>query len=459
MLRRYAVIVSAASISPFCEFALRFLRTIILSRLLTPVNLGASVALATILTTCEMITDVGLEKYVIVAKGVPSGQVALAARQIAIGRAAVIAVVIVLLAPHLAGLFDATTHLTSIRWLAVVPLFRSLRNWRTLQLQREYRYGPEAIANITAHSGALLVAVLAALWFKDERAMFMSLLTEAILYAAVSHMTAPPERVVAVDPAVRQAALTYGLPLVFNGLGLLVLYYLDRYIVANLFGLEVLALYTLVLGLALAANSPINIIANKVGIPYLVRSLDNPKSSQQAAFIVTWGLLAISTLYAIAVAILLDWLVPLLYGPHYQVPVAFHALATGVAFLRVARCGPDMILASSNQTKGQTIGNLISGVGLLIGWILTVLIRRVEWMVLGVLVGDLLSLAVLLGLVRNYMPLDRVLKHAGLLAVPVMLAICELLFSKLPTLPARALVLVSGVGLVCVNVFVTRQRV
>src|SRR5262249_46593154 len=158
----------------------------------------------------------------------------------------------------------------------------------------------------------------AALWFQDERAMLVSLVVEAILYAGASHLTASRERIASVDPAVRRAALSYGLPLMVNGLGLLVLSQLDRYIVANLFGLETLALYALVLNLALMAISPVNIVANKLGIPYLVRSRDNPIASRQAALLVAWVMVVGGALYAMGVGLFLDWFVPLLYGAHYQ---------------------------------------------------------------------------------------------------------------------------------------------
>src|SRR5208282_1137108 len=65
-LRRYATRLSAASLSPFGEFLLRFVRTMILSHLLSPGDLGAAVVLTSILTGCEVITDIGLDKFVMV---------------------------------------------------------------------------------------------------------------------------------------------------------------------------------------------------------------------------------------------------------------------------------------------------------------------------------------------------------------------------------------------------------
>ncbi|MGO9237227.1 MAG: oligosaccharide flippase family protein, partial [Methylocella sp.] len=127
-LRRYATRLSAASLSPFGEFLLRFVRTMILSHLLSPGDLGAAVVLTSILTGCEVITDIGLDKFVMVSRDGARAQVVAAARQISIARAVLLAAAIALLAPLLASAFGASEHHRIVAWLGVVPLIRSLKN-------------------------------------------------------------------------------------------------------------------------------------------------------------------------------------------------------------------------------------------------------------------------------------------------------------------------------------------
>ena len=68
LLKRRFTRLSLASISPLCFFLLRFLRTVLLSHLLLPNDLGAAVALMSILAGCEIITDVGLDRFVMVSR-------------------------------------------------------------------------------------------------------------------------------------------------------------------------------------------------------------------------------------------------------------------------------------------------------------------------------------------------------------------------------------------------------
>lgn len=92
---------------PIGAFSLRFVRTFILSRLLGPVDLGAAVVLMSILTACELITDVGLDRFVILADGETRAQAVAAARLIAVARAVILAALIALFAPEVCAVFGA----------------------------------------------------------------------------------------------------------------------------------------------------------------------------------------------------------------------------------------------------------------------------------------------------------------------------------------------------------------
>ena len=151
--------------------------------------------------------------------GPDRAQAVAAARQIGIIRGMLLCLLIVTLAPAIANLLKAKGHLDSIRWLSAVPLVAGFKNWRTMQVQSEYKYRPEAVSLSVSAACALIAVFPAAAWFHDERAMLASLFIEVGLYVVVSHLVLPRERVPMVDPAVRRAALSFGLPLMQTGLG------------------------------------------------------------------------------------------------------------------------------------------------------------------------------------------------------------------------------------------------
>ena len=99
----------------------------------------------------------------------------------------------------------------------------------------------------------------------------------------------------------------YGLPLVANGVGLVVYSQLDRLVVGNLFGSETLALYSLVMSLAIV---PIAVqgasVASNLGVAFLVRRIDDKALSQPAALLVTWTMLVVAAIYAASMALFLE---------------------------------------------------------------------------------------------------------------------------------------------------------
>jgi lipopolysaccharide exporter len=424
-MRRYVARLSGASVSPVAEFAFRFVRTIILSRLLVPDDVGAAVALVAILASCEVIADVGLDKFVIVNSGENRSQAVAAAQQIVVLRAVVLALLIALLAPALAAVFGASDHVESIRWLGAVPLVRSFRNWRVVQIQQEYRYGPEAIANVVGQLGAVIAVIPAAFWFQDERAMLASLIVEAGLYVILSHLLVPRVRVGSVDPAIRRAALTFGLPLMANGVGLMAMAQFDRAVVANLFSLSTLATYSLALTLAIVPTSVLQRVATNISVPFLAGARSGPEAPRQAALIVVLACLIGATVYATGVALFLEKLVPLLYGARYAISSTFCALAAAVVFLRIFRGSINLLLLVHRKTGWLTAGNILGGIGLLIGFLLAYWSRRVETVVLGTAMGDLLSLIALLALARRHVRMGSVLVHGSFFAAIVGAAASE----------------------------------
>ena len=458
-LRRYATRLSAASLSPFGEFLLRFVRTMILSRLLSPGDLGAAVVLTSILTGCETITDIGLDKFVMVSRDGARAQVVAAARQISIARAVLLAAAIALLAPLLASAFGASEHHRIVAWLGVVTLIRSLKNWRIVQLQQDYRYGPETIANIGGYVAAVIAVVPAYILFHDERVMMASLIVEAAVSVVLSYVLAPAERVPYVDPAIRKAALTFGLPLTVNGIGLTVLKQLDQVIVANLFGLPTLALYSLVLNLAIAPTSVMLRVGAKVSLPFLGKSRRDDATLSQASLIVILGMMVAAAAFAIPAGLALDRLAPLIYGTQYQLSAAFSALTMLAAFLRFSRGGPNLVLLKHGQTGRLTVGNMISAIGLLVGFLLGLVSRRLEGVLVGLVIGDLLSFILLLGLLGGLLPMAAMLRHLVVLGSTVAVAAGGLWLEQGAGWEARGIILTTSMLVIGVDAAVIYLRI
>jgi hypothetical protein len=450
---------SIASVSPLCMFSLRFVRTIILSHMLAPNNLGAAIALMTILAGCEMITDVGLDRFVIVNAGKDRAQAVAVAQQIALGRAIFLAGAIAIFSHQLAGLFGASDYLKGVAWLGLVPLIFAFRNWRLIQIQQDYRYGPEALTTVCGQVAGVALVFPAALWLQDERALLVSLLGEAVVHVTLSNILIKREPVAHVDAAMRKAVFKWGLPLMINGVGLMAVKQLDQVFVANLFDLKTLALYALGINLAITPTAPLGTIGQKLGLPFLGNAKSSPQVARQAALLAMLVAAGIAAAYALPVGLLLGRLVPLLYGHQYQVTEAFCALAMFDAFLRFCRGGPNLILLHHGLTSRLTVGNMAAGVGTLIGAGLGYLSGRMEGVLVGVVIGDFVSLVLLLALLGQQLSVARAMFHTGVLAATIGAAAVAIWAGGDLSIAERVLVFVVGGVVICLDAAVVFLRV
>jgi O-antigen/teichoic acid export membrane protein len=438
-IRRYSNRLFVASISPVVGFSLRFVRTVIITRFLSPSDYGVVVALSAVVTSFEFLGDLGLDRFVAIKAGPQRAEAVAAAQQILLVRCAIIAALIFLLAPFLASIFGAPDHVDSMRWLAGLPLIHAFINYRIYQVRQEYRNGPVAITSVVANVMGLLAIYPALTWFHDERAMLVSFYVDTVAYVALSRVVLSQERVVRVTPEMRQAALRYGLPLVANGIGLVVLSQLDRLVVGNLFGLDMLARYSLTVTLALVPLTIISSVVVNLSMAFLIKWDKSPATSQAASFIVTWGTLAIASCYAVGVGIFLDVLLPLVYGSQYSVPSGIHALVAILACIRCSRLGPTTCLLTFGKTHRLAVGNLLSGIGLALGYMLGLTLHRLDAVLAGIVVGEIISTLYLYRLARGYLPMGAVARHAALLALPAV--ITAYLASLDPNLFMRAAML------------------
>jgi O-antigen/teichoic acid export membrane protein len=447
---------SIASVAPMSVFLLRFSRTVILSHMLSPNNLGACVAMMTLLAGCELLTDVGLDRFVIVNYGKDRAQAVAVAQQVALMRATFLLVAIAVFSPQLAGVFGAGEHLKGVAFLGLMPFAGAFFNWRLVQIQQEYRYGPEAIVAVSGQAAGVIMAYPAVAWFQDERAIVVILLSEVVVHVVLSNILVRREPVAYVDPAIRKAVIKWGIPLMINGAGLIAVKQLDQVIVSNLFDLKTLALYALSLNLAITPTAPLQAIGQKIGLPFLGSARADPQLSRQAALLTLMAAALVAAAYALGVGLLLDRMVPLLYGHQYQVTQGFCALAMFDAYLRFCRGGPNMILLHHGLTSRLTVGNLVAALGTLLGLALSLWSRRLESVMVGLVVGDIVSLVLLLFLLRRHLSVPTAIMHMGVQATALCLAGAAIWAGGDLTIGERVLVFIAGglvIGIDAVVVF------
>jgi hypothetical protein len=174
---------------------------------------------------------------------------------------------------------------------------------------------------------------------------------------------------------------------------------------------------------------------------------DQDRAARSERYHLLLGLYAIlAGLYAIWLALALDVLIPLVFGAAFSISAPAHVLFILIACLRLQRSGaPTSLLLASGRTKQLALLNLSAGFGLVAGLACIMIWARLESMLVGLAIGELISFVVFftsLGkdVTRGYaVAVDLIFA----MAVPVVMVIA-LAWNPAPVLGVRLTLLLVG---------------
>jgi O-antigen/teichoic acid export membrane protein len=292
-------------------------------------------------------------------------------------------------------LFGVPQFTASFATTALAPFIYSFAHVGIKQVQREYNYAPESIAKLSAHLLAL-VSLMPALWaFSDHRAIVASFVVEALAYTIASHILANTCYRLGSDRTVVRDALSFGLPLLLNGVTLAIISQFDRTLVGFWFGVGTLAAYTVILSVSVVPISLILQVFGTLGLSYLVAAKTDQLANRNRYELLVFVFALLAVLYALSVALTLDVLTSFIFGPSFAVSPVVHILIVMIVFFRLQRGGaPTVLLLATERTRELAMLNLSAGLGLVAALVFVTLQSRFEAILVGFFIGDILSLVI-----------------------------------------------------------------
>jgi O-antigen/teichoic acid export membrane protein len=386
-----------ASVPQIIDFASRFGRTIILAHMLPTTEFGVSVAFMVVVTIAQLASDFGVDKFLLTQRDAGDADALAAAHGLIILRGVAVGAVIFAAAPLIIRIFAAPGETAAFRWVALITLLHNFEHLEMVQVRRDFRFRPGAIANLSSQLCAFAAVYPAALLFRDHRAMLVSMAVSAVVYVALSHILAQTRyRVVVTDRRRMREAFSYGLPLTLNGLGIAANSQFDRALVSHWLGLATLALYAVMLNLATVPVAMLLGILGSVGVPFLARARGDAEAENEAYRAAVWLHAVAASAYAVFVAVTLRRLVPFVFGPAFSVSPSAQLFAAMIVWVRLNRGAPNLLLLAAGSTGRLMIANLTAAVGPLLAAVLLPLSPRFNTMLACMLVGEIAALAVLL---------------------------------------------------------------
>jgi O-antigen/teichoic acid export membrane protein len=329
-----------------------------------PDELGRAMMLALTVRLVEMASDLGADRLMLQARDGNSAALQAELQGAFILRGLLGALVLLAAAPMLAALFADGPAASSYALLALVPLLRGFTHLDFRRAERGFRYRPMAVVEGGATLAMAAAILPATALLGDHRAMAWVLIAHAAALVVLSHGVASRRYRVRVSAPSLKRVWRFGAPLMLNALLMFVTFYADRLIVAGAYDWATLALYGVVLQLALLPAQIVGRAAGSLVLPRLRAAL------AQGRMAAVWPPLvaahaALAGLLVAGFALLAAPVIGLVYGAAFR-PDAALALATGLAAgFRVLRTPFSQLAVATGRTGDPARANLIRALALI----------------------------------------------------------------------------------------------
>lgn len=359
------------SLGTLAEHALMFLRVLIVARFLGPENFGIAVTFLLTVSTFALVSDLGIEKYVIqareadFARGLPSLAAILALRGIAM--AALIAVS----AGWIARLFGNPDLAWFYALAAIVPLIEGFRHLGPLSRQRQMQFGPWVAVQLGGLVPGIALTIALAIATESYIAIAMGAIATSLISVALSHIVARSRYRLGFDRGAFESILSYGWPLLLSGMVIFLATQGDRIVVGAMEGMRDLAAYAAVAAITGGMSVFFAKLLGNLFLPLISESREDPAA--YAARSRTTGAAALLVIACVVFpfASLGAPIVPVLFGGSYAVPtllVTFLAILAAATVLR-SWC---VVISLSMGGTGDILAFNIVRVGGIVGAYLAV---------------------------------------------------------------------------------------
>ena len=445
-LRVWVERVFVGGLAPIVVFGSRFAGNIILSRLLAPDEFGTAIAISVVLGLGGLVTDVALDRFVIING---STQALSTAHMLAIANSLLLAAALVVAAPVAARLFGVANFAGSFALAAGFSAVGGFAHLGIKQIQRNYIYGPDSIAQVVANLVAIVALFLAATVLRNHRAIIISFAVQLVVYVILSHVLARTPYQLSCDKPTLRQALSFGLPLTLNGVGLAIMSQLDRVLVGYWFGVRELALYAVIFSMSVVPTHLIVSVFSGPSFSFLLSGGGTPSDRSERYRLLLGFYSILTSLYAFWMVLALDILTPLIFGPSFTISPAAHILFILIACFRLQRSGaPTTLLLASGRTKQLALLNLSSGFGLMIAFTCIAIWPRLESMLIGIAIGEFISFTIFFTSLEKAITRGLLIDLVTAFAVPAAMA-AALAWNPAVTWRARGILFL--IGLIAVS--------
>lgn len=399
MLRSALLILSGNAASSLLLLA----RNLIVARLISVDNFGIAATFAISVSVVEMMSNLGMQQQIIQSDKGDDPKFQAALQGFSALRGFTAGLLLLALAGPMANFMGIPQAAWAYQIMALVPVLNAFQHYDIYRLNRKMQFWPLVLTNGLPAFAAVLVLLPFSIWFGDYRIMLYSILAQTVLALVTSHLVATRSYRLTFERRVMAESLSFGWPLLLNGLLLFAVFQGDKIIIGRELGMATLAIFAMGFTLTLAPTLVLAKSAQTFFLPQLsaLTRQENATANDFDALAraaIQVGI-ANGVLLVLAILLLGKPVVALLLGAKYA---ALAPLLIWLAILqafRVFKSGSSVVALAKRQTANAMIANLVRVISLPIAWIALIQGGNVMDVIMIGILGEVIGFAVSLALV------------------------------------------------------------
>ena len=413
---------------------LQFLRNIIVARLVSPEDFGIAALFAMTVSFLEMISNLAVDTLLVQSPNGEKLRFQQTSQLMMAVRGLGIALLLLLFAGPVARLFDIPTATWAFRLLAVVPLIRGLVHQDMSRFQRQLNFKPILATDIASQFISVLLAWPLAAWLGDYSAILYLILVQTLARTVISHVMAERSYTWGWEPIHAREIITFGWPLLINGILLFLIMQGDRFVIGaadNLFARETysktqLGFYSAAFVLASTITEAITSIVSPVMLPLLSRAQDFKEQFHKRCRFCIQIAVFILTPLGIFFILIGGWFLVLVYGNQYLAAVPLMGWLGATSSIRLLRVASATIALSKADSLNTTISNVFRSFSFGMAFICAALGVDLVWIAASGLLGELLAIGISIGMLKYRLAIP--LKY---FSKPLIISLSSLLLAAL----------------------------
>jgi O-antigen/teichoic acid export membrane protein len=349
---------------------LKFLRNVLLARLLSVEDFGTASTFAVIFATIEMLGSLSLDRLLIQARDGDRPELQATLQTMQILRGVLLALLLLATAGPLARFMSVPEVAWGFQLMALIPLFQGLMHFDIARAQRDMNFMPIIKVVLGAECATLLMIYPLFLVLGDYRAALFALLLQQALMSAISHILAERRYRLAFDRAILMRAFAFGWPLLLDAILVFGMFQGDRLIVANRLGVTDLAFYSLAFMLTFMATTVLAKTLNQLLLPKLSALQDDPEAFRLFSWIAVQAGLVVGLAVAAAFSVFGPDLVRIVFGAKYDGAILIMVWLAIMQAVWNGKMGIALVALARARTKVALVANVPRILLLPLSWVL-----------------------------------------------------------------------------------------